>query len=112
MQRVRGIKSARLRRRFKTVLSTIAVGNSLGTSNRPGRPGYRTAFPLDSTSTITTLIRHVDYFRWISVGNPDLVDSVSCPRIKEAPGLVLEKNGNGSGRSNCLLPINVGVLAR
>ena len=39
MQRVRGIKSARLRRRFKTVLATIAVGNSLSTSNRPARPG-------------------------------------------------------------------------
>ena len=45
------------------------------------------------------------------LGDPHLGYPVVCPSINDTPRLILEKNNDGSGRPNCLLPINVSVLA-
>jgi len=45
------------------------------------------------------------------LGDPDLGYRVVCPSINDTPRLILEKNNEGSGRRNCLLPIKVSVLA-
>src|SRR6266480_2615486 len=48
---------------------------------------------------------------WL-IGDPDFGYLVIvCPSVKDAPRLVLEENNNGSGCSNCLVPVNVSVLA-